>query len=222
MVPAKAKFMGTITAIQPQKRRGRMNVYVDDRYRFSLGQGLVETISIGQNIDEDEIRELEEMDLAQREYQQVIRLIYRRPRSEYEIRTHLRRRAVPDTTADRVIERLVEASLIDDRAFAELWIENRMDFRPRSRYALRVELQRKGIDRQIIEEALTGVDDQVAAEKAARIAARRWRQSPPDEFRRKVMGYLQRRGFSYPVCDQVVGGLIGPGMDQEDESEAQS
>lgn len=212
--------MGTITAIQPQKRRGRLNVYVDDRYRFSLSHGLVESISIGQNIDEDEIQELEEKDLVQREYERVIRLIHRRPRSEQEIRTHLRRRAVPDTTVDRVIERLVEAALIDDRAFAAMWIENRMDFRPRSRYALRIELQRKGIDREIIEGALEGVDEQAAAEKAARIAARRWKQSPPDEFRRKVIGYLQRRGFSYPVCDQAVDGLIGLGTDQEDESEA--
>jgi regulatory protein len=214
--------MGTITAIQPQKRKDRMNIYVDDQYRFSLSHRLLDQISIGQSIGDDEIQALEEMDIVQREYERAFRLISRRPRSEYEIRTHLQRKAVTDDSVDRVIERLEEASLLDDREFARMWVENRIEFRPRSRFALRVELQRKGIDREIIEESLEGVDELAAAEAAARIAARRWANVPTDVFRRKVMGYLQRRGFTYPLSDQVVRSLIELGMDHGDEREEQA
>jgi regulatory protein len=102
---------------------------------------------------------------------------------------------------------LQDVGLLDDEAFARYWVEQREAFKPRSHLALRQELQQKGVDRAIIEAALRDVDQTAAAQQAAAKQARRYTHLTEDEFRNKLGGFLQRRGFHYEIIKQVIDEL---------------
>ena len=94
-------------------------------------------------------------------------------------------------------------------AFAELWVENRSEFRPRGSRMLRAELRQKGIPDRVISSALEGLDEASLALKAARKKARRYRELEWHEFRKKLYGFLARRGFHYGVISEVVRKYLG-------------
>jgi SOS response regulatory protein OraA/RecX len=65
-------------------------------------------------------------------------------------------------------------------------------------------LRGKGIDSELIDAALAGMDETDAARRAAEKHARRLIGLPEEEFRRKLGGHLQRRGFQYETIKLVL------------------
>jgi regulatory protein len=105
-----------------------------------------------------------------------------------------------------VLARLRRAGLVDDRAFGRLWVENRAQFRPKSRRMLKVELRKKGLSEAeaeaVLDEAHGGDDE--AAYQAATTRARRLAGLPRPEFGRKLQGFLARRGFRYETMEATI------------------
>jgi regulatory protein len=98
---------------------------------------------------------------------------------------------------------LERAGLVDDEEFARFWVENRERFRPRGPQALRYELRQKGIGEQIIDEAVAQIDFWDSAYRSAEKKARQWSHLDEEAFRRKLVAYLNRRGFNYQVAREV-------------------
>ena len=196
--------MGKITALTRQKRNpDRINVYLDDEFAFGLAEIPAVPLRIGQVLTLAEIEKLQGADLEERAKNLAIRFIEYRPRSIAETRQHLQKKEYPDAVVERVVERLTAVELLDDAAFARYWVEQRETFKPRSKIALQQELRLKGIDRTLIEEAIAEVDEIAAATKAAQAKAQRWHTLPKAEFRKKLGGFLQRRGFGYSIVREV-------------------
>jgi regulatory protein len=211
---------GVITALKQQsKNRNRVNVYLDGVYQFSIARVLAEGIQIGETYSDEQITELKRRDMEEASYRHALRLISRRPRSEFELRKNFERREVPVEIQDDILLRMREADLVDDWAFAREWVENRLAFRPRSARTLKDELRKKGVPREAIETALEDYDDERAAYQAAQKAARRWRALDWEEFRQRVGAYLARRGFDYSLISPVVARVWRETTGCEDESE---
>lgn len=193
-----------LTAIRAQRRAsGRVNVYIDDEYAFSLQAILAARLTVGQEISESQVAEFKAADAIEKAYERALSYLSYRPRSEEEIRRYLAKRSLSDEEIDQVVGRLKRARFVDDRAFAEFWVENREAFRPRGSWALRGELRQKGVSPETIEAALDGLDERESAMRAASSAVRRYRLQERDEFYRHLMGFLQRRGFSYGIARTV-------------------
>ena len=77
-----------------------------------------------------------------------------RPRSMAETRRRLCHLGYPSALVDSVVARLVELGYLDDAAFARAWVESRDRARPRGSAALRQELQRAGVARDVIDQVL--------------------------------------------------------------------
>ncbi len=88
---------------------------------------------------------------------------------------------------------------MDDVNFAKIWVENRSEFRPRSKYVLRIELLKKGVSNEIIEDTLENIDDSDLAKRAAKQQARKYQMLEWKDFRKKLIAFLNRRGFTYSV-----------------------
>lgn len=198
-------FMAKITALQAQKRnKDRVNVYLDGTFAFGLEAIAAVGLAVDQELSDADIAALQDQDTAERAKKVALGLISRRPRSVAEIRRHLYKKQYDDLVINQVIDRLEAVNLLDDTAFAAYWVEQREAFKPRSRMALRQELQQKGVERAVIDVALEEVDESSAAVRAAEQRARRWRQLPEDEFRAKLGGYLQRLGFPYDIISETI------------------
>jgi len=130
-----------------------------------------------------------------------------RPRSEFEMRVWLGRKGHGSRTIENTLSALRAKGLLDDLAFARFWRESRESSSPRSRAALRSELRRKGIDPDVVAEALDGVDEEAAAYRAAQKKAARLATVDHDDFRTRLSAVLRRRGFSYEVTEHTVNRL---------------
>ncbi|PWH16499.1 MAG: RecX family transcriptional regulator [Anaerolineae bacterium] len=198
--------MPKITAIESQKRNPqRVNIYLDGEFGFGLSRLLAAWLSVGQELTDEKIAALKEEDARQVALQQAVRFLGYRSRSVHEVREHLQKHAISETLIERTLTRLQESGLLDDRQFAQAWVENRATFRPRSRRMLRSELQRKGVQAELIQQALeqTATEESLARE-AARKRLPKLQGLDWPVFREKLGGFLVRRGFSY----EVIGPLL--------------
>jgi regulatory protein len=196
----------TITAITAQKRdKKRVNIFFDGEFAFGISRIVAAWLQVGQNLTDEQISKLISKDQDEVAYQRAIKLITYRDRSIAEIRQSLHQKQIPEEIIENVINRLGENGLLDDKRFANLWIENRNEFRPRSHRMLALELRKKGISEDIISQVLENTTaDEELAHKAAQKQIRRYMTLEWQDFRRKLGSFLARRGFSYETVDLTV------------------
>ena len=194
-----------ITAIIQQKRnRERVNIYLDEEYAFGLARIVAAWLQVGQYLSEEKIRLLQAEDAREIAYLKALKFIDYRERSEAEIRNHLKIRDITNGVIDDVIDRLHRSDLVDDRRFANNWVENRVEFRPRGRRALVYELRQKGISEEIIQESLEQINDEELAYQAAIKQAKKYHSLEWDDYRKKMLGFLSRRGFPYEISSPTL------------------
>lgn len=198
---------GTITALVAQKKNpDRVSVYLDGKFAFGLAAIEAVRLKRGQMLTEADIERLQAADDVEKAREKALRFLSNRPRSEWEVRQNLRKAGYGDETIDRVLERLREVGLVDDAAFVRYWLDNRTQFKPKGEAALRQELRRKGVDRDVIDTVLAESEhaEDKAAIRAALAKADRYRQLPRQEFAQKLGAYLARRGFDYETVREAV------------------
>jgi len=202
----KGERMKKVTAIRSGQRGKRVNIFLDDRFAFSLEAevALKEGLRTEQALSEDEIEALVKADQFQRCLNAALNYLGYRPRSETELSERLHRRGFDGDSVAAVLARLKGQGLVDDLAFARFWQENRQSFRPRSQWLTRRELRQKGVSQDIIDRVTAQLDDEESAYRAAAAKARRLTTADYDGFRRKLGQFLKRRGFGYGLIKTTV------------------
>ncbi len=196
-----------ITDLRTGKGRDkRLNIFLDGRFAFSLGAEVAEreNLQVGQELSSNQIESLTGSDEVQRCLEAAYRYLGYRPRSESEIRERMQRRGFAAETIDAVVIRLGEQALLDDEAFARFWKENRDSFRPRSRWLTGLELRRMGVGNSVIDQVVAGIDDEENAYRAALQKTRHGTPADYQSFRRRLGGYLRRRGFNCEVISHTL------------------
>ncbi len=133
----------------------------------------------------------------------ALRLLSYRSRSEKEVQRRLEGRFTEDVI-DRTVSDLRRQGLLDDVAFAKEWREQREKFRPRGPAVIQQELRKLGVDRDVIRDALSGFDSSANAYQAGSKYAAKLSVENANDFRRKLGGFLYRRGFQGDVLGQTV------------------
>jgi regulatory protein len=196
-----------ITAIRIGKGRGkRVNVFLDSKFAFSLEAEVVvrEGLQVEQELSASQIEALARSDHFHRCFNAAAHYLSYRPRSEFELRGRLHQRGFDDDNLEAVIAKLKEQGLVDDIAFAQFWKDNRESFSPRSRWLTKLELRRKGIANDIIDQVIDTVNDDNNAYRAALSKARSLSLFDYQGFRRRLGEYLKRRGFGYEVINHTI------------------
>lgn len=191
---------GTITRmVFSRANPERVNVYLDGRFAFTLDAVEAAKLRIGQQLAPAEVASLTGLGIRQKAYDRAVRFLSSRPHSRSEVELYLQRKRVDDETVADVVGRLEKMGYLDDREFSRFWVENRQRFKPRSRLALRYELQQKGVQRDLVDQATRDLDEAEAAWLAVENKVTHWYNLEPEAFRRRVFDYLRRRGFNYDV-----------------------
>lgn len=141
-----------------------------------------------------------------------LRLLTARSRTRAELAGQLTKRGYPDDVSNRVLDRLAGVGLVDDTDFAEQWVQSRRANSGKSRRALAAELHTKGVDNQVIDAVLAGIDAGAERERAEQLVRTKLRREVLSEddtkVTRRLVGMLARRGYSQTVaCEVVLGEL---------------
>lgn len=201
-----------ITAIQPQKLRAdRVNVHVDGEFRLALAAELVATehLHVGDEVDEARLAALGAKDGGWKARDAALSLLSHRARSAAELQRRLKRKGFEAETAEQTVERLGELGMVDDTAFAESFVRDRVRMRPHGRRRLKAELRAKGVDDATARAAIDEVMEREETTEVdlARTAAARWKPRPGEEparARNRLQGFLARRGFGGEAVRTVV------------------
>ena len=150
-------------------------------------------------------------------------------RSRKELADKLAKKLVPEEIATRLLDRFEEVGLIDDAAFARLWIDSRQAGKSLARRALAHELRRKGIADEVARAALDEVDPEDEETAAQALVAKRLRSmSRLDDATktRRLVGMLARKGYSAGLAMSVVRAAVqaaaGDGADDGAEQMPES
>lgn len=217
-----------ITRIARDPRRDRVRLHVDGepRPRVELARDLVASagLGIGDTLDPARLVALEREDEFYRAREAALRLLAHRPRSGSELRQRLAQRDVPGPVIEATVSWLSERGYLDDRAFAESFVRDRLRLRPRGRSGLVRELRGRGVDPAVAEAATDAVlsDEGVKEGELATAAARSWaRRNGPlvrnavedaegrQRARRRLYGHLARRGFDGPSVRLAIDAVLG-------------
>lgn len=142
-----------------------------------------------------------------------LRLLTARSRTRAELAGQLAKRGYPDDVSNRVLDRLAGVGLVDDTDFAEQWVQSRRAKAGKSKRALAAELHTKGVDNEVIDTVLAGIDAGAERERAEQLIRAKLRREvlSEDDARvtRRLVGMLARRGYSQTVaCEVVLGELV--------------
>lgn len=129
------------------------------------------------------------------------RLLARRARSVAEMKSKLAERRFSPAVIRRTVERLASVGYLDDDAFVRSHARYLMEARPMGRRRLSWELSRKGIEKGLVEEAVeevwAGRSEQDVAREVAMRRLEAYSGLDAPTVRRRLKGYLDRRGFPY-------------------------
>lgn len=135
-------------------------------------------------------------------------LLSARARTVYELREKLRRKEFSDGLIDQVVADFQRLKLLDDREFARNWVESRRRNRPAATAKLALELRRKGVAGEVIDEVLTECGGELdTSETAADILRRQgWRYAGLEEMKakRRMLGFLARRGYGQETARKAI------------------
>ncbi|GLE53505.1 recombination regulator RecX [Mycobacterium montefiorense] len=137
-----------------------------------------------------------------------LRLLTARARTRAELSGQLAKRGYPGDVSARVLDRLAAVGLVNDRDFAEQWVQSRHARVGKSKHALAAELHTKGVDKEVITTVLAGIDagaERGRAEELVQAKLRRETLSGDDaRITRRLVGMLARRGYSQNLACEVV------------------
>jgi len=130
-----------------------------------------------------------------------------RLRSERELLGRLKQKGFSEELSQETADFLKEKKFIDDRIFARSWVASRIK-RPFGLKRIKQELVAKGLDKEVIAEALAQAKkDYNESQIVTRLAKQRFYRQNGIEFRKaksRVYAYLLRRGFSPDVVNEII------------------
>ena len=208
-----------ITKIEPQKRRpDRKSIFVDGNFLAGVSsETLLRTgLRTGDTIDPATIQALQATEGLLNAKNAALRFLSVRPRTVREIRDKLREKEFAESEIGNTIDELQRAGLLDDAAFARMYIRNAMQVRPIGKVLLKRKMLLLGVDLKTIEAALADTLPEYDQRDLARASAEKFlargkhtrRQPDAIKDRKRVGGYLARRGFTWDVIEPVLKELV--------------
>ncbi|MBC8042619.1 MAG: regulatory protein RecX [Rhizobacter sp.] len=202
-----------ITKIEYQKNdRDRISIFIDGEFAFGVSEELLLKFALkkGQEVEPEQVKAW----MAEKEYFEAktsaLNYLSMRVHSTKELKDKLKKKGFGLDAISRVLVRLEELGLTDDKRFAEVLLRDKLR-KPIGKRRLQQELYKKGIKRDMASEVMEATDlnadalCQTAAERKLRSL-----QKEPDKqkAKRKLIDFLMRRGFEWEVIRPVVEKLF--------------
>ena len=179
------------------KNPDRVNIYINEKFAFSLDLAQVVDYKLkpGQTIDESRLLELKQASDFGKIYALALKKALGRPQSEREMRDYLRRKNRPEFV-EPIIAKLRQKHYLDDAAYARFKIASGRVQKGMSKRRLELELRQKGLTDELIQATVEKHDDASALD---RLIAKKRKKYPGDDpkSREKFLRYLLAQGFAY-------------------------
>ena len=204
--------MPIITSLKPQKNKKRVNVYLDEKYAFGIDlDNLVKLgLKVEQVLTEDQVEKIIKKAEFQKTLNKLLRFATLRPRSKKEVQTWFIKHKVQLSLHKNLLNKLKNLKLLDDKKFAQWWVEQRTNFRPKGKWVLKAELRQKGIARDLIDETIEklNLNEEKIAINLLEKKIYRWKNMDKNEAKAKMGQFLARKGFGWNAIRSAIDQLL--------------
>jgi regulatory protein len=214
-----------VTALRPDKRAPGCLVIELDGARFaSLPEEQVQALELVPDgeVDNERLQRLTYLADVERSYRVAVRMLAARPRAVYEVLRRLRERGHNPSAAAEAVGRLETKGVLDDEEFARHFARVR-SARGHGPSRLLTDLLVRGVERRLAERAIDevldaeGVDPNAQARALAEKRAGQLGKLPVEVKRRRLLAYLDRRGFRGGDVLEIVTELVREPEAEEEE-----
>lgn len=205
--------LGKITAVTPQKRnKNRVSIHLDGAYyqSVSIEAWAKSGLRLGQDLTEEDWRELMELHEARRAMDYAMYLLGVRMVSKSELEGKLAAKGYDGQLCADVVEKCVGYGYVDDAQLAQAMVAEATLGQKMSRRTLMQRMQKRGLDKDTISDALEGFDPEAEHEaiktQYERLLLRYERETDDKKRREKIIASLMRKGFSWDDISRVMKG----------------
>lgn len=198
--------MPEITGITPQNHdKTRCNIEADGRFfcGMSLETVVRNRLKIGMTVSDEELSRMQFESERGVAFDKALTHISASAKTEKEIRDFLGKKGYLREVADYVVGKMKEYGYLNDLAYANSYVESAG--KKKGRRLIALELRRKGVSEQDIEEALQSSEE----EQGARAVLEKYLRGKTIDRKnlQKAFAYLIGKGFSYETAHDAVASL---------------
>ena len=201
--------MSRITSIEPQKRKGRFNIFLDGEFAFGADKETIYNFGLRKNDDitKDKINEIIEYDEFNFSKKIAYNFLNYKSRTEKEIKKKLKEKKISEKSIDKVIAILKNLKFIDDTRYAKLYVEEKLTNNPKGKRVISMKLAEKGVSKEVINSIIDSQyneDKETAKAKELLLKYLKKVRAKSDlDKKQKCYRYLLSRGFDYEIVKEV-------------------
>ena len=209
-----------LTDIQIDKETpSRRILFLDGIYFDSVDAGCIPKLGlrVGLEIEAEVLQKLIEADQEMRAKNYALELLSSRGYSKSQMINQLERKGFAPQAIDAILEDLEQLGHIKDENFAQKWVDRRQRSKPKGKKMLDHELTNQNIDKTTVDRVLAGIDGAQETNIALQLAqkqAKRYTSLPPQVAKRRLHGFLLRRGFDYETIQIAIDRVLIKGNGQ--------
>jgi regulatory protein len=134
-------------------------------------------------------------------FDSAVRSLSRRNHSRWELKTKLLQKGFPSEEIKSALDHVMKLGYLNDQSFAYDYCRHRLKQSPRGRKLLSVELKKRGLSRNLIEQVLDDIYQEFSETDLVAGLVEKWRRSKSDELTEsdiaKLAQSLSRKGFDW-------------------------
>ena len=197
-----------VTAITQQKKdETRYNIFIDGTYAFALPMQdiLYFKLKEGKEVSEETVEYIQNSLIYIKAQDTALHYIGYKMRTVKEIRMKLSEKEFSEEVIEKVIAFLEKYGYADDREYCRKYIREKLRMKPKSGYALKIELRQRGISARIIDEVMAETEMDEAGDAFRWLERKSRGQWPPadEKQKKKLYDFLLRKGYSYDIIGEA-------------------
>lgn len=202
--------MPVITKIGRQKNNNeRYNLYLDEKYAFSVDEAVLIKYQLtkGKVIEAFTIDEIVFDDEVRKAYNKAINFLSYRMRSEHEVKQKLLQTDFGEAVILEATRKLYEHGFLNDEHFTKALVATQKKNSKKGPAAIRQELKKKGIEKDLQEEVLAAYTEEEQLTIARRLTEKIINQNEaktPIQVKQKIQDMLQRKGYNFTIISQAI------------------
>lgn len=208
-----------ISDIQVQKKNpSRYNLFVEGQFYAGISVNTLSKFNLykGLSIHEAQLENIVREDTLERFYLRAVEYLGRGIKSEKGIVDYLKKLYFKkrgdwfkeegyiqcDQIELYVVNRLKQFGFLDDLLYAKTFVQHRINSKPKSPFALKLELKSKGISSEIADSVIESLEiDELELAKKAYF--KKYKGAPFLSDESKKVNYLRGKGFSWELISQL-------------------
>lgn len=190
-------------------KKNNYNIYLDNGEVITLKESVIteNELLLKKEINEELYNKLIIDNRIYELYEVAIKYINVRLRSIKEIKDYLLKKEKDTNIVNIVCNRLIKNGYLDDEIFTGAYIKDKLNFTTMGDYKLKKELERLGVESNIIEEHLSHIDNNLLEERIKKIIDKDIRTNTKYSginLKNKIYNHLLSQGYSSSIVINII------------------